>query len=123
MYGGYRPRSLHHDVLVTSIAAYAYPDAEWTRGNHLDRNADAIMRRNGKTAFVELETGSMPLDRIREKWETSYAGCADKLLVVTLDEEFRNAVMSVSAAVAHIAYFGVLKNLVEQPSDAVWLRL
>jgi len=73
---------------VTSIAAYAYPDAEWTRGNNLERNADAIMRQNGKTAFVELETGTMPLDRIREKWETSYAGCTDSLLVVTLDERF-----------------------------------
>ena len=75
------------------------------------------------TGILELETGSMPLERIRHKWLRSYSGCTDKLFVVTLDDEFLEAVMSVSDPVAQIACCGVLNNIIETPQGDVWKKL
>jgi hypothetical protein len=122
VYGGYRPRSLFHDVMVTEFAV-AYRDATWTRGNNLERNCDGIMERDGKKAFLELETGSHDMKAIRRKWRENYSDCNDTILVVALDEEYLEELMIASEQIAPIACFGVLKNLVEQPHGNVWRKL
>jgi len=123
MYGGYRPRSLEHDKYVTDLVVYGYPELKWTRGNNLERNADAIFEMNSNKVLLEFETGSMPLERIRDKWLRNYADCEDKLFVVTLDEQFLEDVIAVSDVVAGIASFGVLKNVTDDPHGHVWRTL
>ncbi len=120
VYGIFRPRAFEHDVLGTTEFAIGYQDAEWIRGNDLERGSDGIMFLGGEKFYVEMDySGKMELARIRRRWK-SYQDSDAKLLVVARSERRRQEIVEASGAVGDIALFGVLWQCVANPRGAIW---
>lgn len=118
VYCGWRPRSLEHDYELTKWCR-CYPGLEYERGNELERGADAIAWSDAAKAYLELDTGSMPLERVRQRWE-QYRDSDGYLIVITTTEKRLRQLMDVSQCVKEVALFCRLDDVRRSPGGAVY---
>jgi hypothetical protein len=118
-YCGWRPGTLVHDFKVTKLCL-ALKEEEWGRGNELDRNADALMFQGNNVFFVEYESGSMSYPRWEQKIRKNYSDCDETVLVVTTNKTRQEGLMEHSPWIEHIAWFGVLDEIINDPYGLVW---
>lgn len=119
VYCGFRPRALEHDYELTKWCR-CYPNWEYERGNQLARHADAVARSGTVKAFVELDTGSMPLERVLHQRWSSYRNADGYLIVVTTTEKRCHELMAASQMIRQIGLFCRLEEVRCDPWGAVY---
>ena len=119
MYGSWEPRSKQHDKYVTDFCI-AYKDAEFERGNELEHYCDCVMKLNGETFYVELDTGEMSLPQVRRRWR-AYSECQGIVMVVSLSERRLGNVLNASELLDGFSVFTTLTEAINDPYGLIWL--
>lgn len=118
VYGRWRPNAIEHDVLLSRFFALS-PDWHVERGGKLERNADAVCWIGQQKAYVELDTGSMSLRKVRRRWD-SYLDCDGIVLVVTTSEKRLERLREASTAIGDYFLITTLDRLAGEPLGYIW---
>lgn len=115
--------NLRHEVLLTDFLLL-YPDAAIVRGYDVDRkirpDAEMSFDNGKKHHFVELDTGHVRYNKLKERWK-AYGNTKDLLLVVTSTQKRLQNLLKHSQRVAHIAVFTTLAEARKNPHGKIWI--
>ncbi len=85
----------------------------------MERLADAIVHTRPKL-YVELDTGSIPYDRVGDRWRRAYADPDGYVVIVTLRRSRLEGLQRAGRMLDKIAVFSVLEEIRQHPFATVY---